>query len=66
MDLPYCHIDRTGFRRLAALRCRGERRAETGEKEKSDSQQAFLVAAVEERPHLVAYGQSRVPMNLLS
>ena len=25
-----------------------------------------LVAAVEERPHLVAYGQNRVPMNLLA
>ena len=43
-----------------------EHREETGELEKSDSQQAFLVAAVEERPHLVAYGQSRVPMNLLA
>ena len=43
-----------------------EEKALTGDVEKSETQQAFLVCAVEERPHLVAYGQSRVPMNLLA
>lgn len=42
-----------------------EERAVTGELEKTDTQHAQLLLAVEERPHVVSYGEGTVPCNIL-